>query len=183
MLRRAASWSVTINLRFVLIRPRAYRHRDCGPAQQAPLCWAGDVYDRRCPGGCRRPKSDASKWSSQCVVDRAARVADRRRQGELEDGAAWDIWRRPQSAAVRVDNRTRDRQPHAHALRLGGEECLKEPVHPRRVEPGARILDRDEHTMGFVIGGYDLHPPPLLLSAAPHPPAPAPNPIQHDLLT
>src|SRR3984957_12145363 len=58
-----------------------------------------------------------------------------------------------------INNRTADRQPHPHALWLGGEEGLEEPVRPRRVDPEPQIRSRNKHVAGFVISGSDLYPP------------------------
>src|SRR5271166_1950195 len=82
-----------------------------------------------------------------------------RRQSELEDCAVRHIRRRPQSAAMCVDDRTTDRQPHPHTFRLGGEKGLEKPIRLRQVEPRARIPDRDEHLAGFVVCSFDFEPP------------------------
>ena len=43
----------------------------------------------------------------------------------------------PQPPAVRLYNRTADCQSHAHSLRLGGVESIKDPSHAPRVQANA----------------------------------------------
>src|SRR6266852_248756 len=49
-----------------------------------------------------------------------------------------------------VDDRPADRQPHAHAIGLGGVEGVEQAVHGLRGEPRTRILDRNQHSAGPV---------------------------------
>src|SRR5207247_3125191 len=60
------------------------------------------------------------------VIGSSRRIGDG--QTKVEDRAMRRIPRRPQPAAVRFDDRTADRQPHAHAARLGGEKRIEQPV-------------------------------------------------------
>jgi hypothetical protein len=48
---------------------------------------------------------------------------------------------------VRLDNRAADRQPHAHAARLGGKEGVEEMLETLGGEPDARILHRHNHAI------------------------------------
>src|SRR5713101_7801149 len=52
---------------------------------------------------------------------------------------------RPQLASVCRDDRTTDRESHAHALGLGSKEGLEEPVAVLRTDSGATVSHRDEH--------------------------------------
>ena len=66
------------------------------------------------------------------------------RQGELKDGPLGYVGRRPHASAMRLDDRTADRQSHAHTIRLGRVECVEEPVHALRLQARAGILYGDE---------------------------------------
>ena len=59
-----------------------------------------------------------------------------RRQGELKLGAAGQVRARPQSAAVRFNDRTTDRQAHPHALGLGRVESLENALKVAGAKPG-----------------------------------------------
>src|SRR6202022_2625069 len=50
-------------------------------------------------------------------------------QGELKNGTVGYACRGPQPATVGFNDRTADRQPHAHAAGFGGEEGAEQPVH------------------------------------------------------
>ena len=67
--------------------------------------------------------------------------------GELKRRAGIRIASSPQLSAVGFDDRPADRQTHAHAAGLGGEEGGEQPVEVRRVDPGAGVLDRHEHPL------------------------------------
>src|SRR5262249_14627274 len=62
-----------------------------------------------------------------------------RSQREAEDGAAAGVRSRPEVAAVGLDDRLADRQPDAHALRLGGDERLKQLRHHIRSDTAAGV--------------------------------------------
>ena len=49
----------------------------------------------------------------------------------------------PDTAAVRLDDGLADRQAHAAALRLGGEERIKDLIGFARRQPGAGVVDRN----------------------------------------
>src|SRR5712664_1284266 len=81
---------------------------------------------------------------------RSPRRSDRQGAGGI---AAWQLnakrgavrfvrWR-PQPTAVRLDNGAADRQPHAHAAGLGGEEGTKELVNRVRIDADAGVLHGD----------------------------------------
>src|SRR5260370_25867749 len=71
------------------------------------------------------------------------------RQSEPKGCAARAIGRRPQSAAMRLDNGPADRQSHARALRLGGKECIKDLVRLVCGQPRARIAHGDQQLTIF----------------------------------
>src|ERR1700733_7065579 len=50
--------------------------------------------------------------------------------GELENGPARQIGAGPQSAAMRLNDRTADRQADAQTIGLGGEERVEQALHP-----------------------------------------------------
>src|SRR5256884_2873478 len=56
---------------------------------------------------------------------------------------------------VRFDDRTADRESHAHAARLGGVEGVEQAVHTLRVQARAGILHSDEHPARGVWPGAD----------------------------
>src|SRR5580704_2236591 len=128
---------------------------------------------------CRELALPAAK--SYALPSRLTCVADRGWQRELEDGAVWKIRRRPQLATVGINDRAANRQSHPHALWLGGKERFKELVRPRRVEPGARVLDRYSHAAGLIVGGSDMQLP-LPLHRFRHCLNAVHDQIQHDLL-
>src|SRR5216684_5525019 len=61
------------------------------------------------------------------------------RQREIKRCAPSYISARPQTAAMRLDDRPTDREPHAGALRLRGEERLENAVGLPLREPDPRI--------------------------------------------
>ena len=62
-----------------------------------------------------------------------------------------------------VDDGPADGEAHAHARGLGRVERLEDAVHVRRIEPRARIPDRDEHGVRAISPGPDQQ---LSLSSA-----------------
>ena len=60
------------------------------------------------------------------------------------------IRRGPQPAAVRFDDRAADRQPHAHAGRLGREEGIEQPVQVVRVDANAGVVDGQSDVLTVV---------------------------------
>jgi len=51
---------------------------------------------------------------------------------------------------VIFNDRTANREPHAHATRLGSEEGGEQPVDIFWVEPNAGVLNRNEHMIGVM---------------------------------
>src|SRR5215831_19439273 len=77
-------------------------------------------------------------------------------QGEMQRGAAIAIGRRPEPAAVGLNDRAADRQSHAHALRLGRIKGLEETLKARRIQSRTRILYHDHHTLRVLCpGGHE----------------------------
>src|SRR6266850_26872 len=72
------------------------------------------------------------------------------RQSEMEGGAVRRIRGRPEPSPMRLDDRTADRQPHAHAAGLGGEEGAEQLVHAVRIDPDAGILHGHQHLITLV---------------------------------
>src|ERR1700740_1548475 len=66
------------------------------------------------------------------------------RERELKRRAASCVSVRPQTTAMRLDDGPADREPHAGALGLGGEECAEDLVYVLSGEPHASILDGDQ---------------------------------------
>ena len=48
-----------------------------------------------------------------------------------------------------LDDRAADRQSHAHAARLGGEEGPEQTVRVLRVDAGSGVDDLDRHLIGL----------------------------------
>src|SRR5262249_45478611 len=69
------------------------------------------------------------------------------RDREMKGRAMLRVRRRPEPASVRLDDRTADRQAHAHAAALGGEECIEDLSHARLIETHARILHGHDHVV------------------------------------
>jgi hypothetical protein len=53
------------------------------------------------------------------------------RGNEAKDGATWHIRARPQSSALRFDNRPADRQPKSQATRFRGVKSFEHAVKSR----------------------------------------------------
>ena len=67
---------------------------------------------------------------------------------------------------MRLDDRTADRQSHAHAIRLGRVECVEESVQALRLQSRAPILHGDAHAVCSICLGADQQlPRPLVRSA------------------
>ena len=74
-------------------------------------------------------------------------------QSEPKRCASVLIRRRPQPSAVRLDDLAADRQPHAHAVRLGRIKGIKEMIHSFGLKPETRVLHCDHHTARIVWTG------------------------------
>src|ERR1700733_1140864 len=83
--------------------------------------------------------------SSFSAIFRHNRVACHKVGGqcETESCAARGIVRGPQAAAMRLDDRPADAQPHARAVSLGGKERTKNLVRLLMWKPLASIADRN----------------------------------------
>src|ERR1700687_249875 len=79
------------------------------------------------------------------------------RQRELKDRAAGIVRRRPQAAAVGLDDRTADRQSPAHAFALGGVDRVEDVLKLRRAQPRAGVADGQEYAVRFVLRRADEH--------------------------
>src|SRR5262245_2522198 len=80
------------------------------------------------------------------------------RQGELHGGARAGSASGPYLSPVRFDDRTTDRESHAHAAGLGGVEGVEQAINTLRVQSRAGILHGDEHPARCVLPGVDAHP-------------------------
>src|ERR1700738_5270480 len=79
-----------------------------------------------------------------CSLGRLTSAASRRsvcdrRQGELKAGAAGQVRARPQSAAVRLADRTADRQAYPQTVRLRRVEACENVLESLRREAWTRI--------------------------------------------
>ena len=63
-------------------------------------------------------------------------------QGELKDSAMRWVWRGPHASAMRLDDRSADRQPHSHAAGLGRVKRVEKPVQALQLQARARVLYR-----------------------------------------
>ena len=68
---------------------------------------------------------------------RSSEIVRVRRHGELEDGSAGLIRAGPQSTAVRLDDRTADRQSNPQAALLGRVKRFKDALKARLRQAGA----------------------------------------------
>src|SRR6478672_3231991 len=95
-----------------------------------------------------RPSSTRTRGRVACSLGRLTSAASRlsvcdRRQGELKAGAAGQVRARPQSAAVRFDDRTADRQAHPQTARLRRVEARENALESLRREAWTRISHLD----------------------------------------
>src|SRR5215510_12952397 len=74
-------------------------------------------------------------------------------KSKLKDRPRTLIRHRPQLSAVILNNGATDRQPHTHALRLGGIESIKDLFEILPVDPDTGVLHRDEQFVGFIFTG------------------------------
>src|SRR5579859_1308339 len=65
------------------------------------------------------------------------------RDGEMQHGPAARPWCCPDFAFMRFDDGAADRQPHAGAAWLCGEERIEYSLRVFRIQPGAAICDAD----------------------------------------
>src|SRR5712672_1272986 len=69
---------------------------------------------------------------------------DRGAQGELKSCTTPAVTGGPQSASMRLNDRSTDGQPHAGPVNLGGKECLEDLFRLLRGESHSGIADRDQ---------------------------------------
>src|SRR5262249_51228640 len=83
-----------------------------------------------------------------------------RPQGEAKDRPATGIGLGPDLAAMRLDDRSRDRQPDPHPLAFGGDERLEQlRTHLRRnARSGIGNADRDHGVARRARGDRQLAP-------------------------
>ena len=63
--------------------------------------------------------------------------------------------RRPQAAAVGLDDGSADEEAHTHPVRLRREECIEDPAPIFRIDPRSCVLQRDQHLMRLLNLGFD----------------------------
>src|ERR1700746_2145470 len=110
----------------------------------------------------------ASRWMMSISRNAFATLSDPRarlkrsrdlsfgaRQGELKHGAARLVRRRPQLAAVSMDDGPAYRQPHACSTGLRGVEGVEDPIEMRRINSRSGIPDCHEDTSCLVLLGTD----------------------------
>jgi hypothetical protein len=71
---------------------------------------------------------EALKAVRRCWGGRSRRILLMRRQGKVKCRPVKYIWLDPYPPTVSCDDRTADREPHAHATGFGGEEGVEQPV-------------------------------------------------------
>src|ERR1700731_1816132 len=76
--------------------------------------------------GSRFSAGPATSFRRHCGAPGGKGLAALQRQGEMKDGTARFIRGDAQLSLVCLDDRTANRQPHAHAAGLGCVECLEE---------------------------------------------------------
>jgi hypothetical protein len=87
-------------------------------------------------------------------------------QRELNGCAQASSARGPYSTPVRIDNRSANREPHTHAVGLGGVERVKHTVKTLRTKSRAGILHCDEHGARGLLSSADQQLPRPLGNAA-----------------
>src|SRR6266705_4984364 len=65
------------------------------------------------------------------------------RRNEAKDSATWHVRARPQSSAMRFDNRPADRQPKPQTARFRGVESLEHALKIHRCEAWTRLSPLD----------------------------------------
>src|SRR5450631_4592112 len=77
------------------------------------------------------------------------------RQAELKRRAGPDIAGGRQPPAVGLDDRSADRQAHAHAAGFGGEEGVEQPVSILGGKSDTAVAYRDQHVVDFLLERSD----------------------------
>src|SRR6516164_5192100 len=91
-------------------------------------------------------------WTWELVAEFRFDCSDMNRQREPKDRASGRIGHRPEPSSVSFDNRTADRQPHAHALWLGRIEGVEKTVKTFWIDTWARISHRNHYMRTFSVG-------------------------------
>jgi hypothetical protein len=75
----------------------------------------------------------------------------------VDGETALEIAGRPDTTAVRVDDRAADGETHAQSLRLGADEVLEDPLElpVLDADPGVRDLDRQAARLGLAAAQRD----------------------------
>src|SRR6516162_3329050 len=95
----------------------------------------------------RSPSSSSIIWTTGCATAFSEAIAalllvnDRQREGE--DRTATGIWLLCDCAAMRFDDRARDRQTDPHAMAFGRDKWLKQLIGDLRRDACAGIRDAD----------------------------------------
>src|SRR5258705_3173886 len=118
------------------------------PTDPENVCLLGKTGSDRPTVKTTRLTRSRTRGRVACSLGRLTSAASRRsvcdrRQGELKAGAAGQVRTRPQSAAVRFDDRTADRQAHPQTARLRRVEGLEYALKSRRREAWTRISHLD----------------------------------------
>src|SRR6266404_1769991 len=105
-----------------------------------------------------RPRSAAAQQNSHFRMERQVRMLlcvrrDRDGQGEPKSCAPPGGTGRPQAAAMRLDDRATDGQPHTGPVILGSKECPEDLVRLLRGQSHTGIADRDQQ---LTIAGFRL---------------------------
>ena len=82
-----------------------------------------------------------------------------RGQGELKRRARPDVAGSRKSSPVRFDDRTADRESHAHAAGLGSEEGVEQLVGVLGGDPDTAVRHRYQHLICFVLSDHQLARP------------------------
>src|ERR1700746_105406 len=77
------------------------------------------------------------------------------REAEKEDRTQRNAPRHSEAAAMRLNNRAADREPHPHAERFGGDERIKERFRHLGGDPRPRVGNRDLDSTSVFVAGLD----------------------------
>jgi len=81
------------------------------------------------------------------------------RQGELKDGTPGYVCRGPHTAAMRLDDRPADRQPHAHAIGFRRKKSVEDSVDVLRIDPCSCVSHRDQQIVRIIDFSLNPHGP------------------------
>src|SRR3954451_17231556 len=77
------------------------------------------------------------------------------RKSKVKGRALSQIGLNPYASAVSLDDRTADRQSHAHSIGFGGDEGAKQPVCVLGGDPDTAVLHGYRHWVCFVLARSD----------------------------